>query len=250
MGALDETWFDVVGWKEGTCDSVWAKVIDGELVPECDWTGRNVRVWWVNLDKREGDANLLGRSELERARRFHSEVHRRRFISAHSALRAVLSQFVPAQPADLAFGSYPAGKPYLLDFPRMHFSLTHSQWLGGIAVSTESPVGLDCEVFEKLPDCSEIALRIMSGTELASLFSVDAVHRDRYFYRGWTRKEAAAKAVGVGLGLDFKEISSPLLENVAEYRLDVGGVGIAITDLQLGCRDTAAAAIAVQAQSP
>ena len=83
-----------------------------------------------------------------------------------------------------------------------------------MAISRVAPVGVDVEAMAPLHELDLIADRMLSAREKREVFaSADA---PAMFTRLWTRKEAIAKAFGVGLRVAFGEIdvlvpATPLL---------------------------------------
>lgn len=103
------------------------------------------------------------------------------------------------------------GKPFLPDFPNVHFNLSHCSRAVMCTVS-DVPVGCDVEVVPE--ELDEQLLRFC--------FSPDEQRRVLHaarptveFTRLWTHKEALLKLHGVGLIDDLPSLlSSPLAQNV------------------------------------
>jgi 4'-phosphopantetheinyl transferase len=153
-----------------------------------------VDVWRTKLEI--GDSSLLSSDELGRARRFAFEVDRRRYIAGRAWLRTVLAQYVGTVPRRLSFRYGEYGKPSL-DREGPAFNLAHSADEAVLAVSEFGPIGVDIEevrpgVFD--PRSAEL---VLAPSELATIAA--ARDRDAAFIRAWVRKEAYAKAMGLGL---------------------------------------------------
>src|SRR6187549_1251711 len=95
-------------------------------------TGK-VHVWRVELEQPEHllekYRETLDEHELNRARRFHFEKHRRCFVAGRGVLRQLLSQYLGAKPeeVELSYGAY--GKPALggeHEHSRLRFNMSHS----------------------------------------------------------------------------------------------------------------------------
>ncbi|HEY3153320.1 MAG TPA: 4'-phosphopantetheinyl transferase, partial [Candidatus Binatia bacterium] len=92
-----------------------------------------VDVWLISLTQ-PGDSyasltGLVSSAERERAARFKFDVHRRRFVIAHAALRSILLQYLKTAPTDLRFVESVNGKPRLaaeLAGSGVQFNLSHS----------------------------------------------------------------------------------------------------------------------------
>ncbi|MFD3514417.1 4'-phosphopantetheinyl transferase family protein [Streptomyces sp. NPDC058657] len=138
------------------------------------------------------------------------------YAHAHAEVRRILAGYCNADPRELRMGRWPCprcpdpahGRPRLL-FPRtgLDFNLSRSgpYWL--LAVAAERPVGVDLEAARALDDIWSTSLVVMSGAELRHLARLpDEASRTAAFYRAWTRKEAVAKASGVGVVADLSSI--------------------------------------------
>lgn len=163
-------------------------------------TPGTVQIWWTSLEASEDQIEklrrLLSEAELQRASRFRIRRAERRFIVARAALRLVLGQCTGADPADLEFAFGEHGKPSLVGGPS--FNASDSGDSVAIAVSS-AEVGLDIENARTLRRADRLARRICTPLELDDLAELPEAERDRRILRLWTCKEAALKAVGVGL---------------------------------------------------
>ncbi|MDH7486310.1 MAG: 4'-phosphopantetheinyl transferase superfamily protein [Anaerolineae bacterium] len=185
-------------------------------VPPADLTlgDDEVHVWRVHLDLSAGAILALRRTlaaeELARARRFHFEEDRRRFIAAHGALRDILGRYLRKWPQEVRFRYSPHGKPLLATEPNLHFNLAHTGDLALVAVARHQPVGVDIERIH--PDISRelIAARIFSSREQAQLQALPAEVQTQAFFNCWTRKEAYVKARGEGLSLPLERFDVSL----------------------------------------
>ena len=188
----------------------------GEAGPACERTlppplgqGR-VHVWTVALD---GPAERPGRlgaclspDETTRARRFHFEVHRRRFTVARGALRHLLGAYLRRSPESLVFRYGHRGKPELPEAPELSFNLSHSEERALLAVSHVAALGVDIERLRPMDDMEAIARRFFSPPEHAALMALAPGERVAGFFRCWTRKEAYLKAVGEGLAIPLRPL--------------------------------------------
>lgn len=99
------------------------------------------------------------------------------------------------------------GKPYLFQYPDIHFNISHSGNVAVCAVGRRA-LGVDVELVRpvKLPSFR----RVLTQGEQQRLERCSGEERDREFFRIWTLKESYAKALGVGLGLDFTSVEFQL----------------------------------------
>ncbi|MCI9283088.1 MAG: 4'-phosphopantetheinyl transferase superfamily protein [Lachnospiraceae bacterium] len=90
----------------------------------------------------------------------------------------------------------PDEKPYLRDYPEIHFNLSHSGTLA-MAVFADWEVGCDIERIA-VPDM-RIAHRFFAVGEIAALESGKEEEQTENFYRFWTLKESFLKLTGKGM---------------------------------------------------
>ena len=161
-----------------------------------------VHVRSVDLDA-DPDAfmELLSDAERERAARFHFDIHRRRYVVSHGALRRILAEELGVAPAALVFSEGERGKPGLPAHAELHFNLSHSASCALVALTRAAPVGVDVEQRRPMEYAETIARRYFSPAEIVAFDALPAAERLRAFYRCWTRKEAYLKATGEGLAL-------------------------------------------------
>lgn len=167
-----------------------------------------VHLWWIPIGGSrqavELHAQALSPDELERAARFHFDVHRNRFLIGRGALRHILGRYLEIEPRDLEFTYGSRGKPDLAPGQNgrgIRFNLSHSHDLGLLAVSMAQELGVDVELVKADFGGMEIAERFFSANEVQTLFALDAVERNAAFFSCWTRKEAFIKAIGEGLSV-------------------------------------------------
>jgi 4'-phosphopantetheinyl transferase len=157
-----------------------------------------VDLWSVGLDApAHAGGVVLDAAERARAARFAFERDRRRFVAGRAALRAVLAAYVDTPAGALAFTVGPHGKPALPGGPP--FSFSNSQGCGLCAVGVDREVGVDVERLREVPDAASIARSVFTPEERQAWQDAGG-GGGAAFLRVWTRKEAALKAMGVGLG--------------------------------------------------
>jgi len=178
---------------------------------------------------KEFDQAALGwLDEAERARwkRFGAEAARRRYARCRAALRAVLCQRLDCANGSLAFGTGAHGKPFAKVAGSEHrasFNVSHSHDHGLIAFAADSiPLGIDVEMREHRGDLRAVAERVFAASELAWLARHSGEQWRRAFFRLWTCKEAAIKALGTGFTLAPQSFAMPqeLLDGASSARFD------------------------------
>ena len=95
------------------------------------------------------------------------------------------TKHIPISKIEIFYDEY--GKPYVLNNPQIHISISHSDELIGCAIS-DSPVGLDIENLRKYNH--KIYTKLSDSTGICT---------DNEFTRLWTEREAILKLKGSGL---------------------------------------------------
>lgn len=167
-----------------------------------------VDIWHINIEpppeKIAASRSLLSPDELERAARFHFDIHRNRYIAGRAALRGILAQYLGIPPQALAFVYGEKGKPALapqVNTRRLEFNLSHSHDRALLGITLGSVLGVDIERINLEFGTDEIATHFFSAFEVDCLLALPKPDRGATFFSCWTRKEAYIKAVGEGLSL-------------------------------------------------
>ena len=165
-----------------------------------------VHVWRIELEQPdeflEKFRATLDPDELERAGRFHFEIHRRRFIAGRGFLRDVLSRYLETKPAALKFSYGAYGKPALAgehEQSSVRFNISHSQNVALLAITEAKQLGVDVERIRADFATEDIARRFFSRVEVDCFNALPGEEQAAAFFRCWTRKEAFIKATGKGL---------------------------------------------------
>jgi 4'-phosphopantetheinyl transferase len=207
---------------------MWLKVpidiTDIKLLPN------EVHVWRENLDNAkpflEDLTRILSEDELVRARRFHFEQHRQRFIAARGILRNILSRYLNIEASKIKFGYEARGKPFLeqnFNENKLSFNVSHSQNFALYAVGLDNSIGVDLECISSTTDVVSLAQRFFSPSEFALIESAPQEQQHQLFFRYWTCKEAYLKATGTGLK-DLQKVEISLTaEESAKFNIPNSG---------------------------
>lgn len=95
------------------------------------------------------------------------------------------------------------GKPYLPDYPQIHFNISHSGSMAVCALGNH-PLGVDIEQIR--PARLRATRRILTEREREFLAGCPKERKDLEFFKLWTLKESYGKALGIGLALDFTKV--------------------------------------------
>jgi 4'-phosphopantetheinyl transferase len=177
----------------------------GELA-EMRWNPDEIHVWRVELDCPEKSVVALAASlspaERATASRLQSPRLRRRWTSAHGALRYILSKYAETEPTSLLFEFGSNGKPRLaLPIHDISFSLSHTDGLTLVAVAAGARIGIDAEMVHSGIEVESLSRRFFTPAEADEILALPGASRCEAFFRCWTRKEAILKAMGTGLSV-------------------------------------------------
>lgn len=117
------------------------------------------------------------------------------------------------------------GKPFLKEYPNVHFSISHCKEAVGCLVA-DHPCGLDIEYIRKAKP--ELVRHTMSQEETEIIFSSSCP--DIAFTRFWTQKEAVLKLKGTGIVDDLHSVLHPdRLQNISLKTIENPYRGYAFT---------------------
>ncbi len=143
-------------------------------------------------------SNNLSQEDLARLGRYTNLAARSMFSASRGGLRQLLGEMLAEPAPAIRIASHEHGKPYLPDFPELHFNISHSRTLALIAIARH-PVGVDVEYLHRSVDFASILRRFFSPSEQADWEKYPVPSPVEAFFRGWTRKEAILKATGEGI---------------------------------------------------
>ena len=102
----------------------------------------------------------------------------------------------------LSYG--PLGKPFLTDYPKLFFNLSHSGSRVFCAIS-DREVG--CDVERIRPADLSVVSRFFSPEECQTIMKALLEEQNDMFFRFWTLKESFIKNVGRGLSMPLNEFT-------------------------------------------
>jgi 4'-phosphopantetheinyl transferase len=155
---------------------------------------QGIEVIVARLDEHRESLKLsaasLSPAEQERAARFRFSADRRRYIASHATLRALLGAR-----------------------PGLRYSLSRSAELAAYAFARGRHVGIDIEAIRPLAEADAIVERTFPRRERDAYAALPVRDKALGFFRGWTRTEALAKALGGGLTLAPEALDAALEEH-------------------------------------
>lgn len=119
------------------------------------------------------------------------------------------------KPTDLQIGINSYGKPYLLVYPEVDFSISHSGEYVVFAVAFGKKIGMDIELIDKNIDLTMKSM-IFSESECSLI--------DNYndFFILWTKMEAYLKCLGVGFAdkVENLGLNTDLSQTLGNYQIE------------------------------
>jgi len=206
--------------------------------------------WWrvdIDLDQEPAAATLhdLSGEEREELGRWQRRADRARFAAVRSALRRVLAEAGGGTPAAVPIRRDRFGRPGLVaGGAGLDFNVSHAGEHGLIALSRAGRVGIDLEPVREL-DVVALTELVCTPDEAAQLARLAEADRNSAFLRLWVQKEAALKAVGVGIASD----AMPLIEPVDGRLRCAAGLSFAAARIELAALPMPAAYFAAVALS-
>ena len=169
-----------------------------------------VVVWRVDLRLSDPpDWTMLDARERAVADAFVHADDRERYGRTHCALRMLLADILGIAAAQVPVAVGPSGKPFVADTPqRVTFNLSHSRNTALIAIGRAAAIGVDVEDDDGCTDYDEMIDAVFDAATAERLRYVEPWRRRQLFLRGWTRKEAMAKALGSGFLIDPKRFAA------------------------------------------
>ncbi|MCA1323718.1 4'-phosphopantetheinyl transferase family protein [Herbaspirillum sp. alder98] len=161
-----------------------------------------IALWQVDFDFARSAATLdwscLSADELAHAARYRQWPDRVRYGAMRVALRQLLASRMDCRPETLRFAINAFGKPRLATPGGPAFNQSHAARAGLVALADGLDVGVDieCDELSIAPDELDGMTQLMLGPrerERAGRLDMDG------FLRRWVGKEAALKALGVGI---------------------------------------------------
>jgi len=155
---------------------------------------REIEVWQV---RGTPDVSLLSQDEKSKLKGISAQDVRETFLLSKCAIRFLLAQYTEKPSEEKCVDMHPGGKPFFVNHPNLHFSLSHSGGEVAIAFS-RTPIGFDVEKKERRADFVSIAQRFFSVAEAAQIAAAGE-RAASLFVDLWTAKEAILKLEGSGI---------------------------------------------------
>jgi 4'-phosphopantetheinyl transferase len=148
---------------------------------------------------------LLAAHQCSPAEHCHRADDRARSLVGQAALLRLVTARTRRPPRALTITRDERGRPVVLGSPEVRVSLSHSGAFVACAASSRD-VGIDIERGDRVEADAELARYVCTAAERDWLEARPAEEGRHALVRLWVRKEALAKALGVGFGLPFATV--------------------------------------------
>jgi 4'-phosphopantetheinyl transferase len=149
------------------------------------------------MDVSELDINnipgSISEDRIKKSRKYFHKKDKKLSIGVEILLNHALDKIGVIDPI---FDTDKYGKPYLKNYPDIHFNLSHSENYVACAVS-DSPVGVDIEYIHDID--LNIAKHYFYGSEYEYILNND--NKKKAFFELWVLKESYMKMTGLGFRL-------------------------------------------------
>lgn len=156
-----------------------------------------------NISRQPGSVLIIRKFELPKGctgREKHQIEHRAGLELLRQGLK---HQYGLTADMPLSLEKSERGKPYLAAFPWIHFNISHSGSMAACGLGS-APLGVDIEKIRPVRLLS--VRRMLTEKEQDFLAHCRESQQNRELFRIWTLKESYAKALGIGLALDFTQV--------------------------------------------
>ena len=144
----------------------------------------------------------------EHALRYKQERDRKLSLAVYLLLcKGLKEEYGITEPPVFEFGDH--GKPILVDYPDIHFNMSHCREAAVCVIAPHS-VGIDAESIRQYD--RQLIERTMKVAERHNI--ENSLHPEEDFIRLWTMKESVLKLTGTGISDDLHKV----LDDESRYR--------------------------------
>jgi 4'-phosphopantetheinyl transferase len=199
----------ISGYKEEeTAAQYWKPItLNSDRIPPAPIRD-SIHIWQARFSEwQSADGTLAGylsRGEQQHLQRFRDPVLATHYVISHGLLRALLEKYLGIAATEIQITTNDYGKPELWTGTgaRFYFNQAHSEDMVLYGFSSQHSIGVDIEFIDQGFDPQLEARRILSNDEWVLWQSLSKKERISAFYQTWVRKEAALKALGIGLSIE------------------------------------------------
>jgi 4'-phosphopantetheinyl transferase len=130
---------------------------------------------------------------------------RERYAASRVLLKHAAARVLRGDPATLELAYGPTGRPYLRGCDQVDISLSHTEDLLLVGVTTRGLIGVDAELADRPMYQRGLQRHVCTQYELITLSQLAEEERNTSLVRLWTLKEAYSKAIGQGMQFGFTD---------------------------------------------
>ncbi len=157
--------------------------------------------------------SLLSDEELLRAERYLLPEDKHRYIISKSVLKRLIIHFLTIENKHIRIGFTENGKPFLKDYPELHFNTSHSEDGFAIAFASGKEIGVDLEHRQRVLNIPALERFLFTNDELKLVHKLEHSRKQEVFIKSWTRKEALLKSGGEGLTKSMNSLEVSFIPN-------------------------------------
>ena len=162
----------------------------------------------------ENIQKLISNDRFAKYQRLPSSLNKKASVAVYLLLRLALHEVYGIDEV-VEFDYAKKGKPSLIKYPQIHFSLSHSHNTAACAVS-DYEVGVDIQQIAHISE--KVAKRVLTNEEY-EVYSHSQTP-DEYFCKIWTIKESYVKQTGVGITIELNTISAESIVDKMVFNKD------------------------------
>ncbi|MBE2975819.1 4'-phosphopantetheinyl transferase family protein [Priestia megaterium] len=185
-----------------------------------------VHIWYADMTKSkkisEEFLSVLSFDEKIKLNHFYFEKDKVIFVASRSILRMLLGFYTGLNPREIRLSYGPYGKPFLEAGSNINFNISHSNQFILLAFTKKRMIGADIEYIQKV-DVESIMQQFSSPQEYSTFCNLDELHKQKSFFKWWTRKEAYIKATGTGLMQCLKDFDVSITPDTEAKILSIKG---------------------------
>ncbi|UXY30509.1 4'-phosphopantetheinyl transferase family protein [Streptomyces sp. HUAS TT20] len=152
----------------------------------------------------DGLRRLLGRDWSRYLGLAHADV-RDRYAASRVLLKSAAAAVLRGDPDALELAYGPTGRPYLRGCDQIDISLSHTDDLLVVGLTTRGLIGVDAERADRQMYGGGLGRHVCTPYEMVTLAALPEEQRNPSLVRLWTLKEAYSKAIGQGMQFRFTE---------------------------------------------
>lgn len=172
-----------------------------------------MHIWRIELsdflNEKQVLLGLLSPGERQRAKKYHFEKDRDRYVIGRGILRRILGSYLDKSAEKLRFTYNRNGKPFLdveSDERTVSFNTSFSADIAVAAIRLKGKVGIDVEFVNDKFAKFDVTHRYFLPHEVSAIRSLPADLQSAAFFNCWTVKESYVKALGEGLSRQMPSV--------------------------------------------